>query len=65
MPATDNLPSVGSRNTLRRETRDTQTSTGLVLIVAEQVDTVDEKSIVAFRYATAPYPDEATMRFLR
>jgi hypothetical protein len=37
---------------LRRETRDTQASTGLVLIVAEQVDTVEEKSIAAFRSAT-------------
>jgi NIPSNAP len=37
---------------LRRETRDTQASTGLVLIVAEQVDTVDEKSIATFRSAT-------------
>jgi NIPSNAP len=37
---------------LRRETHDTQASTGLVLIVTEQVDTVDEKSIATFRSAT-------------
>jgi NIPSNAP len=37
---------------LRRETRDTKASTGLVLIVTEQVDTVDEKSIATFRSTT-------------
>jgi NIPSNAP len=34
---------------LRRETRDTKAATGLILIVAEQVDAVDEKSITTFR----------------
>jgi hypothetical protein len=37
---------------LRPETRDTQASTGLVYVVTEQVDTVDEKSIATFRSAT-------------
>jgi NIPSNAP len=37
---------------LRRETRDTQASTGLVYVVTEQVDTVDQESIATFRSAT-------------
>jgi NIPSNAP len=37
---------------LRRETRDTQASTGLVYVVTERVDSVNEESIVAFRSAT-------------